>query len=198
MLLPVPAVYDLFFLAAIWSNLRCRNYLQWAGLKGKWLVDIVPFYIKWLKTFFCTPKWVQQGWIDSLWEEKHMFLLGINVPPKAESNPLSGSFASFFHSESFRPVYVTLQSFKFICHSEYNKINPCHAEYFFVIHTSPIFISLTCSIPVVSMYYQSRVENSVDPYQMASLEAIWSGSTVFSKKEKSGLSRTRVKCFLQF
>ena len=31
-------------------------------------------------------------------------------------------------------------------------INPCHAEHFYVLH-SPIFILLTCSIPVVSMYF---------------------------------------------
>ena len=38
-----------------------------------------------------------------------------------------------------------------------------------------------------------REENSVDPDQMASSEASWSGSTLFSKKGKSGFSRTRVK-----
>ena len=37
-----------------------------------------------------------------------------------------------------------------------------------------------------------QVENSVDPDEMALVEAIWSGSTVFSKKDKSGLSRTVV------
>ena len=46
-----------------------------------------------------------------------MFLLGINVPPKAESNTfLKWTMCVFFLSESFRPVYVTLQSFKFIAH----------------------------------------------------------------------------------
>ena len=37
------------------------------------------------------------------------------------------------------------------------------------------------------------MENSVDPEQMASSEASWSGSTVFSKKNKSGFSTIRVK-----
>ena len=34
-------------------------------------------------------------------------------------------------------------------------INPCHAEYFYVLHSYPIFIMLNCSIQVVSMYFQS-------------------------------------------
>ena len=34
-----------------------------------------------------------------------------------------------------------------------------------------------------------RVENSVDPDQMASSEAILSGSTLFSKRDKFGFSR---------
>ena len=38
------------------------------------------------------------------------------------------------------------------------------------------------------------VLNSVDPDQMASSEASWSGSTVFSKEDKSKFSRTRVNC----
>ena len=34
--------------------------------------------------------------------------------------------------------------------------------------------------------------NSVDPDQLASLEANWSGSTLFAKQGISGFSRTRV------
>ena len=34
--------------------------------------------------------------------------------------------------------------------------NPYHTEYFYVLHSSPIHILLTCSIPVVSMYFQSE------------------------------------------
>ena len=37
-----------------------------------------------------------------------------------------------------------------------------------------------------------RVENSVDPDQMALSEASWSGSLVFSKKDKAVLSMRRV------
>ena len=35
-----------------------------------------------------------------------------------------------------------------LCHS----INPCHAEYFYVLHSSPIFILLTCSIPILVVH----------------------------------------------
>ena len=37
--------------------------------------------------------------------------------------------------------------------------------------------------------------NSADPDQLASLEANWSGSTLFAKKGISGFSRTRVNIF---
>ena len=30
-------------------------------------------------------------------------------------------------------------------------LNPCYAEYFFALHSSPLFILLTCSISVVRM-----------------------------------------------
>ena len=36
-------------------------------------------------------------------------------------------------------------------------------------------------------------ESSVDHHQMASDEAIWSWSTLFSKKDKTGYCTTRVK-----
>ena len=54
-----------------------------------------------------------------------------------------------------------------------------------VLYTSQIFILLTCK-PVFSI----RVENSVEPYKMASSETRLSGSTVFSKKDESGFRRT--------
>ena len=41
---------------------------------------------------------------------------------------------------------------------------------------------LTCSIPIVSMFFSIILENSVDPDQMASSEDSWSGFTVFSKQ----------------
>ena len=49
--------------------------------------------------------------------------------------------------------------------------NPCHAKYLYVQHSSPIFILLNCSFPVVSMYFSLRVEHIVDADQIASLEA---------------------------
>ena len=53
-------------------------------------------------------------------------------------------------------------------------LNFCHDEYLYVLHSSPFFfILLTCSIPVVSIIiFSIRVENAVDPDQMASDEAI--------------------------
>ena len=40
--------------------------------------------------------------------------------------------------------------------------------------------------------FSSRVENGVDPVQMASLEASWVGSTVFTKRDKPFFSRTSI------
>ena len=34
-------------------------------------------------------------------------------------------------------------------------LNPCHAEYVYVLHSSPIYILLDCCIPIVSMLFQS-------------------------------------------
>ena len=34
--------------------------------------------------------------------------------------------------------------------------NPCHTEYFYVLHSSPIFTLLTCTIPIASMFFQSE------------------------------------------
>ena len=76
--------------------------------------------------------------------------------------------------------------------------NPFHAKYFYILHSSPIVIVLICRIPVVCMFFQSKDENSVDPDQMAATEAIWSGSTVFSEKDKSQLNRTRVKMLYMY
>ena len=44
--------------------------------------------------------------------------------------------------------------------------NPCHAEYFYVLHSSSLYFLVTSSISVVSMYFSFRVVNSVDPDQM--------------------------------
>ena len=35
-------------------------------------------------------------------------------------------------------------------------LSVCHAEYFYVLHSFPIFILLTCSIPVISMYTEQQ------------------------------------------
>ena len=43
------------------------------------------------------------------------------------------------------------------------------------------------------------MEKSLDPEQIiqkALSETSWSGSTLFSKKDKSGFSRTRIKCYV--
>ena len=37
-------------------------------------------------------------------------------------------------------------------------VNPYHAGYFKVLHSSPIFIQLACSIPVISMYLQAGLK----------------------------------------
>ena len=84
------------------------------------------------------------------------------------------------------------------------------------LHSSLIFTHLTCSIPVICMYFQgpicmyfqgpiciyfqgpiyffsSRAEICLDPYQLISAEVTCSrsGSTVFSKQDNSGFNRTR-------
>ena len=48
----------------------------------------------------------------------------------------------------------------------------------YVVHFSPIFTLLTCSIPAISKHLQAEWKTA-DHDQMASLEASWSGSTVF-------------------
>ena len=96
--------------------------------------------------------------------------------------------------------YLTIQlTHSFISQYVCKFFNPCNAKYVYVLLFSPTFILLTCSIPVVSIdIFSIRVENRVDPDQMASSEASWSGSTVFSKKDKSAMSMTRVNLLLKF
>ena len=36
-------------------------------------------------------------------------------------------------------------------------LNPCHAEYLYVLHSSPILILITFSIPVVIMYTEANL-----------------------------------------
>ena len=48
------------------------------------------------------------------------------------------------------------KSFDWISWSiRFNNVNPCHAEYLYVLHSSLIIILLTCRIPVVNLYFQS-------------------------------------------
>ena len=71
-----------------------------------------------------------------------------------------------------------------------------HAKYLCTTHHSSLFYPVIlqhCSYQVISIYFTFKVENSVDPDQMVSSEASWSGSTVF-RNDLSGLSRTRVNC----
>ena len=56
-------------------------------------------------------------------------------------------------------------------------------------HTNVVPATFVC------MYFQSQWKNTVDPDQMASSEAIWSGSTVFSQKHKSRFNRTWFKLY---
>ena len=53
------------------------------------------------------------------------------------------------------------------------KLNTYHPEYFYVLHSSPIFILITCSILVVKIYCQIewKTQDSVDSDQMALSEA---------------------------
>ena len=39
-----------------------------------------------------------------------------------------------------------------------NNNNPCHAESFYVLHSSPIFILITCSVPVIISMYTLEAE----------------------------------------
>ena len=68
----------------------------------------------------------------------------------------------------------------------------------------PLYSTLVPNFYPVNLQHSSwkhvfsiRVENKVDLDQMASSEASWSGSTVFSKRDKSGISRTRVNLLYQ-
>ena len=70
------------------------------------------------------------------------------------------------------------------------RINPCHAKHFmYYQHFFPIFIQFTCNIPVISMYINKQKWK----HQMTSKEAAWFGSKLFSIKDKSGFSKTKVK-----
>ena len=57
-----------------------------------------------------------------------------------------------------------------ICTHSHTHINPCHAEYF-MYYTPPNFYSFKMQHSSYKDVFTSRVENSVDPDQMASSEA---------------------------
>ena len=42
-------------------------------------------------------------------------------------------------------------------------INPCHDEYFYVLHSSPIFYPVNMQLSSFKYIFTIRVENSVDP-----------------------------------
>ena len=71
-------------------------------------------------------------------------------------------------------IYFISKEHIFLSCHHLPSFNPCLTEYFYVQHSSPIFILLTCGITVII-----RMENRVDPNQMASSEASCSGSTVY-------------------
>ena len=65
----------------------------------------------------------------------------------------------------------------------------------FTAHSSPICSQLTCRLPIICMCFQNRVENSVNPDQLASVEPadldlncfqnrIYPGFTVYHIKNK--------------
>ena len=69
---------------------------------------------------------------------------------------------------------------------------PCHAEKFYALHSSPIFFLLNISIPVASMLFSIRVENSVDPDQTASSAgSSRSGALLFAIQSPKGYKQIR-------
>ena len=57
--------------------------------------------------------------------------------------------------------------------------NPCHSEYFNVLHSFPNCYPVNLQHSIRKHVFSIGVENNVDPDQMASLEANRSGSTMF-------------------
>ena len=74
-------------------------------------------------------------------------------------------------------------------------INLYHAEYIYILHSSPIFIQSTLqefNLEHVNVF-TSRMENSVDPNQLASRKPADQDTHTVFKKDISGLSMLRVK-----
>ena len=62
---------------------------------------------------------------------------------------------------------------------------------FMYLNFPPIFYPCHQQHSNYKHVFSIRVENTDDPDQMASSEASWSGSTVFSKKDKSWFSKSQ-------
>ena len=69
-------------------------------------------------------------------------------------------------------------------------VKPCQAEYLFVLHSSPIFILLTGSIPAVSIHFKSD-------WKTLRILIRWLQCFPKKKKDQSGFSRIRVKKLLK-
>ena len=68
-----------------------------------------------------------------------------------------------------------------ICCEQILYINPCHAECIKMPHPFLIFSQFRLLYPDYWHKYTYLMANSVDPDQLASSEAKWSGSTLFAK-----------------
>ena len=68
-----------------------------------------------------------------------------------------------------------------IYNTKWHMFHTFHAA-IWTLHSSPISILSACNILDICMYLQVRWKNSVDPGQMASLEASWFESTLFFSK----------------
>ena len=66
----------------------------------------------------------------------------------------------------------------------------------FMYYTPPQFYPVNLQPFTCKHVFSIRVENSVDSDPMASTEAIWSGSLLFSEKDKSRFSGIKVKLHL--
>ena len=76
----------------------------------------------------------------------------------------------------------TYNDFKDINYKE--RASPCHADYFYRLHSSPFFILLTCSTPVMHAF--ASIVETVDPDQ---------DLQCFKNMTNPGFSKTNfVKC----
>ena len=71
---------------------------------------------------------------------------------------------------------------------------PCHAEYFYVLHSSPTLILLTFSIPNVGMYL-IRVVNTLILIRLICKKPANQNLQGLPKRDKSGFNRTMVNIY---